>query len=143
MRRAISTAEISGDLGEICYNQKESIGKIFAILDNDKCSYKLQREITWLLINIFCLPENVALWIEQQFNAMRILVDVTQRCNKREQELQGANGGCNGSLVGNSEVVMIHKTRENAVWALANLIPASQELKDKLIRDYRFMNILA
>jgi len=90
IRRALANTNAIDAIVEVFNNQKEELGKIFVLINKEECSLKMMRELTWITINMFCLTDEITDYLESNFNAMKVLVNATQRCNKlEEQQLSG------------------------------------------------------
>lgn len=62
-----------------------SIEKMFTLLETDKCSLQLQREITWILINLNCSQTEGIDYFNDNFNLFKVLALTIQRCNDKQK----------------------------------------------------------
>jgi hypothetical protein len=66
-------------------SQLPAIEKLFRLLEEGKCSLKLQWEITWSMINIMCLPTEVVAYFIKEYKALRVLALTISRCNDKQE----------------------------------------------------------
>lgn len=111
------------------------LGTLIEILDNGEVNLSVQREISWILLNVCCLPDDQVIHLENSFQIMRTLSLTIQRCNTFQEQVTEEQ------MQEDPEIYQcmnyIDKIRENSLWAIGNVTIASMAFKSKMLDQFR------
>ncbi len=74
VRRLLAFPSISQEMQQVIMRNLDSIERLFSLLEDPSTSLGLQFEISWAMVNLFCLPEpQIAIFVER-FQVLRTIV---------------------------------------------------------------------
>mmetsp|Transcript_25499 Transcript_25499/g.24814 ORF Transcript_25499/g.24814 Transcript_25499/m.24814 type:complete len:99 (+) Transcript_25499:339-635(+) len=85
LRQFLSNCQIPPSFVAVFRSNIPVIGVLIKYLETGNTTLLLQRELTWIIVNLCCLPDDLCMEINANYNLLRVLIQTISRCNETQK----------------------------------------------------------
>lgn len=125
---------------QIIAQNMEVVERLFQILEEDSHNLNMYYELTWVIVNLCCMPDQYTSYFIEKFQALRTIVFCFQRCSQLQLDLNSSTPIDNTEMY--SQLMLLEQIKGNCLWALSNICADNSKAKEIVLKDLQFCSIL-